>query len=416
MVLIKPGSGEALGWYNRSEEQLEDADGAGWKRWLRNLQVLDTLTPVVEIQERIEPLVAEWERLARHTKASPFLWPGWIGACWNVFGAGRLQIFAVYENGHLTGVLPLRRFRGVLSPITISETFGFLAANETAAEQLSYALFSQKARCVDLYPLPPTNVGVSPARATAKAAGYRVVAESIQAAPYVAINETTWNEYEGGLRRKFRSELRRRRRRLEGEGRLTLEVCDGTERLDELLEEGFRVEGSGWKGVYGTNINLHPGLRRFYTEVGRWAAQRGWLRLAFLRLDGQALAFDYCLEYNKVHYLLKTGYDPTYAKFAPGMILRYLMLSRAFSEGLAIYDFCGPDFAWKREWTDTLQERLFLRMFAPTALGSLDRAVTTYVSPALKRAKKRAKRSALGGLLKRGRGLARRRLSGRLGK
>ena len=79
---------------------------------------------------------------------------------------------------------------------------------------------------------------------------------------------------------------------------------------------------------------------------------------------------------------------------------------------MAIYDFCGEDFTWKREWTSTAQERLYLHMFAPTALGSLDGVVFTYVSPALER----AKRSALGDLLKRGRGLARRRLGGRLGR
>jgi hypothetical protein len=82
------------------------------------------------------------------------------------------------------------------------------------------------------------------------------------------------------------------------------------------------------------------------------------------------------------------------------------MLARAFSEGLVLYDFCGPYSPWKRQWSHTPQERLFLHMFAPTALGILDRAVFRHVSPALGR----AKRSALGDLLKRGRGLARRRL------
>ena len=29
----------------------------------------------VEVQDRVEPLVAQWERLAAHTKTSPFSWP-----------------------------------------------------------------------------------------------------------------------------------------------------------------------------------------------------------------------------------------------------------------------------------------------------------------------------------------------------
>lgn len=363
------------------------------------------MTATVEFQDRIEPLAAEWERLARHTKASPFLWPGWIGAWWRAFGSGRLQILTVYEDGYLTGVLPLRRFRGALSSTTNPHTplFGFLAANETAAEQLSYALFSQNPRRIDLSFLSPTDASVSLARAAANATGYRVFAESIQA-PCLAI-EGDWDAYEKGLRGQFRRDTRRRLRRLEKEGRLALEVPDGTERLDELLEEGFRVEGSGWKGAHGTSIHSSPATRRFYTEVARWATERGWLRLAFLRLNGRALAFDYCLEYNKTHYMIKTGYDPAYQGFSPGRVIRYLMLARAFSEGIATYDFLGVPDAWKLEWASANQERLFLRMFAPTALGFAGRAVFVGGRSASERAKSLARSSLVG---ERGRRLLRR--------
>lgn len=343
----------------------------------------------IGVLDRIEPLVPEWERLARDAEASPFLWPGWIGAWWRAFGRGRLRIIAAYdEDGRLAGVLPMRRFRGMLGSPTNYHTplFGFLAADERAQERLVGALFSQWARRIDLSFLPSDGIGVSPARAAADVARYHVLTETRQIAPYVRTDES-WEAYEGGLRRKFRGELRRRRRRLEEEGRLALEVHDGTQRLDELLEEGFRIEGSGWKEAEGTDIGSHPATRRFYTEVARWATERGWLRLAFLRLDGRALAFDYCLEHAGTHYLLKTGYDPAYRKYAPGMIIRHLMLARAFSSGgVSTYDFLGADYGWKREWTSDQQERLFLRMFAPTALGFLDRVAFVHGRPAAKRA------------------------------
>jgi CelD/BcsL family acetyltransferase involved in cellulose biosynthesis len=143
----------------------------------------------LEIQNRIEPLVSEWEWLARQTKASPFLWPGWINAWWHAFGTGQLQILAVYENGHLTGVLPLHQFRGTLSSTTNSRTplFGFLAANEPAAKQLSQALFPQKPRSIDLSFLAPTDAGVLLTRTAASEASYRVQKELVPAAPYMTI-------------------------------------------------------------------------------------------------------------------------------------------------------------------------------------------------------------------------------------
>jgi CelD/BcsL family acetyltransferase involved in cellulose biosynthesis len=368
----------------------------------------------VEVRDRIEPLVDEWERLARHTGASPFLWPGWVDAWWRAFGAGELRIIAAYENGQLAGVLPTRRLRGVytLIPNTHTPLSGSLSSSETAAKQLSQALLAEKPRRVELDYISPADAGLSLLFKAAEEAGYRADKKSnplSEEVPYVAV-EGTWDEYNGGLRRKFRSELRRRRRRLEEAGRLTFEVFDGTQRLDELLEEGFRVEGSGWKGEYGTSINARPELRRLYTVAASWAAGRDMLRLGFVRLDGRVLAFDYSLEHNRVHYLLKTGYDPAHRNLAPGLILRYLMLERAFSEELAIYDFCGENWAWKGEWTSLVQERAFFRIFAPTAIGSLDRAVFEYGGPASERAKGLA-RSVLGErgrhLVKRGRGLAR---------
>jgi CelD/BcsL family acetyltransferase involved in cellulose biosynthesis len=317
---------------------------------------------VVEIYDRIEPLRAEWERLAQQTESTPFLWPGWISAWWNAFGEGELRILAAYQDGRLAGVLPLQRSGGVLCSTENEEAplYGFLAANEMAVKQLSHALFSQGAYRIDLSRLEPSEAVVSLIRATAAAAAHEVLTRSTQKVPYVAIGETTWDAFESGLPRKLRSGLRRRRRRLEEEGRLTLEVFDGRERLDELLEEGFRVEGSGWKGA--TSINSDPAKRRFYTEVARWAAEHSWLRLYFLRLDGRTLAFDYCLECNKTLYGLTTGYDPAYSRFSPGKVLRYLMLARAFSEEISTCDF-GMFEPWKREWTNAYYELRSLHMF-----------------------------------------------------
>ena len=341
----------------------------------------------VNVQDKLESLVPEWERLAQRMTAPPFLWAGWVDAWWQVFGRGRLQILAAYEDGHLTGILPLLRTRsGVLSSTTNYHTplFGFLTSSERTTEHLAATLFAQGAQRIDLSYLPSTDHDVPVTRAAAKAARYRVLTETKQIVPHVD-TRGSWEDYESRLRRKFRGELRRRHRRLEEQGELTLEVHDGTDRLSQLLDEGFRTEGSGWKEAQGTSIISHPRTHSFYTRVARWAAAHGWLRLAFLRLNGQALAFDFCLEYNGTHYLLKTGYDPAYSKFGPGMIIRYLMLSRAFSTDISTYDFLGRFQAWKREWTSGQQEQVSLRMFAPTVLGGLNRAGFVHGRPAARR-------------------------------
>ncbi len=91
------------------------------------------------------------------------------------------------------------------------------------------------------------------------------------------------------------------------------------------------------------------------------------------------------------------------------MIIRHSMLARAFSGEVSTYDFLGVGSEWKREWTSQEQERLFLHMFAPTALGFLDRVVFFGRRRVKEAAKGFASNSAFGGralhLLKRGRGM-----------
>lgn len=332
---------------------------------------------IVEVHDNISDLASEWEALVRRAKASPFLYPGWFEAWWNAFGSGELHILAARRHGELVGVLPMRRSGGALRSATNPHTplFGLLADDGAASRELSNALFSRQARRVELSFLSSDDASLI--RALADGAGYRTLSESQQASPYIA-TEMGWEAYEGKMRKRF-SKLRRRQRKFEEKcGRLALDVSDGKENLELLLEEGFRVEGLGWKDSYGTSIDSHPSTRRFYTDVARWAADMGWLRLAFLRLEGKAVAFDFCLEHDGRHGVLKTGYDPEHRVFAPGMIMRRMMISRAFSEGLRVYDFLGSNDAWKQEWTNAHREQSSLRLFAPTALGSMEHKVLAY--------------------------------------
>ena len=81
--------------------------------------------------------------------------------------------------------------------------------------------------------------------------------------------------------RKLASELRRRRRRLEEEGRFSFEVVDGREQLPVLLDEGFAVEAAGWKGEQDKAISSR-------SEMSDVLPQRGGVgsraRLAQARL------------------------------------------------------------------------------------------------------------------------------------
>jgi CelD/BcsL family acetyltransferase involved in cellulose biosynthesis len=193
----------------------------------------------------------------------------------------------------------------------------------------------------------------------------------------------------GGLDRKFRKEIGRLWRRLEERGDVHVAYEDGSERLDELLADGFRLEGSGWKEEAGTAIRSDPGVERFYGEVARWAAERGWLRLAFLRLDGRALAFDMCLEYGGAFYVLKGGFDVAERKFGPGTLLTHHGIERAFERGLASYELLGQADDYKRSWTGLTRERLRFQAFPRSAAGVAEYVAWRHGRPLVKRFQER---------------------------
>jgi CelD/BcsL family acetyltransferase involved in cellulose biosynthesis len=338
---------------------------------------------VVERHAELEPIASEWDALATRLDAAPFLRPGWVEAWMEGFANGGLTVLAARRGDELVGVLPLRRAAGrVLAAPANSHSplSGSLADGEAAARALVDALLRERAARTDFLYGDRADFVLSDL-CERRPSIARVVSEQ----PYVDVSGD-FDTYLAGLARKHRKEAGRLRRKLEAQGELRFEFADGSERLDELLEEGFAIEGSGWKTENGTAIVSDPEARRFYTSVARWAADRGWLRLAFLRLDGRALAFDYCLDSGGSFYALKGGYDPEFRRFGPGTVLTYESIARAFADpGLRTYEFLGVSDEYKLAWTATTHERLRVQSFSRSPLGLTQLAAWRFGRPLAKR-------------------------------
>jgi CelD/BcsL family acetyltransferase involved in cellulose biosynthesis len=346
----------------------------------------------VEWHTDIAAIAREWDDLADRVAAPPFLRPGWLVAWLGAWGESP-RILAIRERGELRAVLPLVRGRGLLSAPANSHTplAGAVAEDPSYLHQLARAVVAARAPRADLRSLDPRAPLVAELRAAALACGHSMIERVTDREPYVEL-EGDFEGYEAGLPRKHRKEIRRLRRRLEDEGEVTFEFADGRERLGELLEEGFAIEGSGWKTEAGSAIEAVPTAHRFYREIAGWAAARGWLRLAFLRLDGRPLAFDFCLETGDAFYALKGGYDIEYRRFGPGSLLTYESLRRAFERGLGSYEFLGSDDPYKLQWTSTTRERVRLQIFSRSVGGRGQDVAWRYGRPLVKRAQRRLAR------------------------
>jgi CelD/BcsL family acetyltransferase involved in cellulose biosynthesis len=321
----------------------------------------------------IDELEKEWDELSDRLSRGLFTRPGWVAAWWKAFGDGRLRIFTARRGSVLVGVLPMYELRRTLRSPTNPQTpvFDVLAEDEEVARSLLAGVFDSSPRRVELSYVPSDGWAALLLPELATARRYRVKSHFVLASPYVRIDKP-WDTYEQQLSGNMRANLRRREKLLHREGDVTFETRDGTDDLDALLDEGFRVEAAGWKGTEGTAILSDPATTGFYRDMAHWARDRGWLCLGFLRLDGTVIGFDLSLETETRHYLIKTGYDSEYSRFSPGLLLRKRMIRRAFVKKLQTYEFLGDNNEWKQSWTRTVRPRATLKAFAPTVGGYAD--------------------------------------------
>jgi CelD/BcsL family acetyltransferase involved in cellulose biosynthesis len=357
---------------------------------MRTTGPIERATAEVQVYSDIRSVADAWDELSERIQAVPWIRRGWIEAWLDVFG-GRAEIYLQKNGDRVAGLLPLVRRGSVLRSPTNWHTPAFapLADDETAVTQLLDAVLRTHPRRLDLRFLPEEAVNIEDLRDRAEIAGYRVLRRIMIHSPYISL-EGSWEDYEKRLARKLRNDLRRCLRRLEERGDVSIETeiesGDGhAGHLDQLLEEGFRIEGSGWKDSRGTAITSHVPSERFYRSIARWACDQGWLRLAFLRLDGRAVAFDLFLELNGVLYNIKGGYDRDFARYSPGKILLREVLCRAFARGLTRFEFLGALEPYKLAWTSTAHARWSLQAFAHSFHGVAEWAAFQYGRPVAKR-------------------------------
>ncbi|MDR0967053.1 MAG: GNAT family N-acetyltransferase [Myxococcales bacterium] len=188
--------------------------------------------------------------------------------------------------------------------------------------------------------------------------------------------DTPWfdlrsDEEELGRTAHFRSNLRRRRKKLEALAPLSLQRCVGGSELEALLEEGFQIESAGWKGSARTAIACSPSLRAFYSEWARSNALSGELCLYFLRLGTRAIAFHFGIASGQTYYLPKCGFDESLAECSPGQILMDFVARDLIQRGFERFDFLGPSMSWKLDWAETSRAHHWLYVFADTRRGRL---------------------------------------------
>jgi CelD/BcsL family acetyltransferase involved in cellulose biosynthesis len=187
--------------------------------------------------------------------------------------------------------------------------------------------------------------------------------------PYVELEEG-WKEPESMLSSRRRSDLRRARRRAEELGAVSTDVLTpGPDELEPLLEQAFEIEERSWKGREGTAMASDPARGAFYRRYAAGAAEKGILRLCFLRIGERAVAMQIAAESGGRFWLLKIGYDEEFSRCSPGLLLIADTIRFAAERELTSYEFLGTAAAWTRAWTELERQCASATAYPPRPRG-----------------------------------------------
>jgi CelD/BcsL family acetyltransferase involved in cellulose biosynthesis len=338
-------------------------------------------------------LEGEWAALADRVAAPASLHPGYLGAWAEARGeTGRLIVATARRDGELAAVLPLVLSRSRLSARArryVGEV-GAVADGPAAAAAAMTAALSLPVAQLLLRPVPDGGLTHRALAAAAAGAGRPLVARTVETQAQIDLTGG-WDAYWAGLGSKLRNDVKRRRRRLEELGEVTVTPFEPGS-LDAALDDAFRIEGSGWKGREGTAIADRAEEERFQRLLARWADSRGWLRLWFLRLDGRPIAFRLGIEANGVFNSFKIGYLEDYAAQSPGKVLEATVIESLHRGDCRRFDYAGDMSAHKDRFATGSRELLELSTFPASLRGRAGRVAAGLrgrAVPVVKRARDR---------------------------
>lgn len=166
----------------------------------------------------------------------------------------------------------------------------------------------------------------------------------------------SFSEYFKNLPRIHRKDTSRNKRRLQDLGRLVFHIKNDTEDLEKYLELYYEVRKKSWKAEEKDSS--------FIRNVTKFFAEKGWLRLAFLFLNGTVIACDKWLVWNQKGYAWDGLYDLKFSNYSPGKVLESDIIEYMIDiEKVNEIDLGEGDEIYKKRWTPKRRERKGITIF-----------------------------------------------------
>jgi CelD/BcsL family acetyltransferase involved in cellulose biosynthesis len=165
-----------------------------------------------------------------------------------------------------------------------------------------------------------------------------------------------WEGIEDGrLSTGRRRVLRKARKRLTALGDVKLERVEAADEVERALGDAFRLHRLRWTGrPDGSGFATPVGVRFHRAALGALAARR-IVRLSLMRVDGRAIAFALDFVVADHLYTYRTGFDPAFGRYSPGVLLLHEVIAGAADEGIRRVELLGAAASHKAAIADRLE-------------------------------------------------------------
>lgn len=293
--------------------------------------------------ETLESLARHWQDGGHDLNwTCPFVLPPWLSAWWPIADGDWLPyILSVYHQGQLAGIAPLMR-KGhqvrLIGDADVCDHLDVVVAPQHAhafGRSLLDRLARDGVRELVLSPVRQDSSVMTHLIPVAEEWGARVSCNR-SAQLYAMSLPDSWEAYLQGLSGKERHEIRRKLRRIDRAGRVTLRCIRHAAEVVAAMETFltlFRANRTD-KAAFMTDT-----MTAFFLRLAANLAASDLLKLYFLDLDDRPVAATLCIDDRSTVYLYNNGYDAAFGSLSIGLMSKVLTIKASIGDGRQVYDF-----------------------------------------------------------------------------
>ena len=327
----------------------------------------------IRIVQKIEEFLAlqnEWESLCNELgkQVTVFASFTWYETWWRYYGSvAELFLLTMWEKGRLVGIAPLMRKKINLHGLPV-KIICFLENHQSRHNDfivLPYfrkiffqRVFQHIKQNSDLWDviilrfLPTSSPQYTDLLGTLnkdKKSWQQV--RTWTDSPYLLPNGS-WHDYLASRSLRTRKNLRNIHNRMNRAGQSMILNIKNWEDFSKIKEDFFNIAKESWTEKIGDSI-ASPVNRDFFETLICHAAEKGWLSIWVLQLNGKLIAVELHLRAFGKEHALRSHYLPEFSSLSPGTFLEMKILENIFSENEKVdyYDFGGGFETYKMKWT-----------------------------------------------------------------